>query len=154
MRRNTCFILILCMCLFFWPMTGMTASEKVINVKDYGAIGDGVTNDTPAMLAAVRAASNGDTLYFPRGTYLLRNRIELKDHMKLKGDGADQTVLRWTNLPAWSSFIYGGGWEDRPENPRGMEISALTVDGNNIMSANSKGLLFHNTDHIYIHDIF
>jgi hypothetical protein len=42
-----------------------------INVKDYGASGDGVTNDTTAILAAetVRAAAGGE-LIFPPGDYL------------------------------------------------------------------------------------
>lgn len=42
-----------------------------INVKDYGALGDG-TNQTAAVLAAV-AASSGKTVIFPSGTYVLDN---------------------------------------------------------------------------------
>lgn len=37
-----------------------------INVKDYGAVGDGETDDTAAIVAAMQA---GSTLYFPPGTY-------------------------------------------------------------------------------------
>lgn len=43
----------------------------VFNVLDYGAVGDGVTNDTVAIQAAEDARSAvGGTLFFPAGTYL------------------------------------------------------------------------------------
>lgn len=42
-----------------------------VNVQDFGATGDGVTNDIPAILTAIAALRDGDTLYFPSGTYLL-----------------------------------------------------------------------------------
>lgn len=49
------------------------AFTTFFNVKNYGATGDGVTNDTTAVTAAVTAlrAAGGGTLYFPRGTYLI-----------------------------------------------------------------------------------
>jgi hypothetical protein len=46
-------------------------SLPFFNVKDYGATGDGVTNDTAAILAAETArAAVGGALVFPPGTYL------------------------------------------------------------------------------------
>jgi hypothetical protein len=41
---------------------------SLVNVKSYGATGDGVTDDTTAIRAAV---SDGSLLYFPPGTYLV-----------------------------------------------------------------------------------
>lgn len=44
-------------------------TSPYISVKSYGAIGDGVTDDTNAILAAINAANNGDIIYFPNATY-------------------------------------------------------------------------------------
>ena len=49
--------------------------NRVTSVKDYGATGDGVTNDTAAIKAAI-AASKGIVL-FPPGTYLINETLEM-----------------------------------------------------------------------------
>jgi hypothetical protein len=48
---------------------------SVVNVLDYGAIGNGVANDTAAITAAVTAAPAGSTVYFPVGTYRVTSGI-------------------------------------------------------------------------------
>jgi len=42
-----------------------------INVRDYGATGDGVTDDTAALVSAANALVSGQELFFPKGTYLI-----------------------------------------------------------------------------------
>lgn len=42
--------------------------NRIVNVQDYGAKGDGITDDTVAIDNAI---SGGNTIYFPYGTYLL-----------------------------------------------------------------------------------
>lgn len=47
--------------------------NDIVNVKDFGAVGDGVTDDTAAIQAAINAAS---VLYFPAGTYKITSQIQ------------------------------------------------------------------------------
>jgi hypothetical protein len=44
-----------------------------INVKDYGATGDGTTNDVAAINAAIAALTSHSTLFFPAGKYRLQS---------------------------------------------------------------------------------
>lgn len=64
-------------------------SAEWFNVKDYGAVGDGVTNDAAAFTAALAAMpSKGGVLYMPKGQYRVNSTITLPDkHLTLWGDG-------------------------------------------------------------------
>jgi len=61
------------------------------NVQEYGAVGDGVHDDTQAILAAINAARSGGTVVFPktRSHYLISKTIRVnRDRVKLYGPGA------------------------------------------------------------------
>lgn len=66
-----------------------TKSESfVINVRDFGAVGDGKTDDTMAVQAAINCLPKGARVLFPAGTYLV-TPLCLKSHMTLEvADGA------------------------------------------------------------------
>ena len=53
------------------------------SVKDFGAVGDGVTDDTSAIQAAVN--SGADWIYFPSGTYLVSSAITIASKIKITG---------------------------------------------------------------------
>ena len=62
--------------------TAELGTNRVFNVmhSDYGAVGDGVTNDATAIQAAVDAALPvGGTVYFPTGTYQIESKIIIAD---------------------------------------------------------------------------
>src|ERR1700682_2367107 len=52
------------------------APSSTVSVKGFGAKGDGVTNDQPAIQAAIESlAATGGTVYVPAGDYRLRGSL-------------------------------------------------------------------------------
>ena len=76
-----------------WPAT-------VFNVKEFGAVGDGVKDDTGSVLAAVQQAeqNGGGIVFFPRGRYRLSDGIKVPRQTVLKGEKRDWTALCWIDL--------------------------------------------------------
>jgi hypothetical protein len=56
-----------------------TAPAGAIDIKSFGAKGDGVSDDFPAILAASKAIKSGQTLFFPSGTYRINRFAYSKD---------------------------------------------------------------------------
>jgi hypothetical protein len=69
-------------------------NSSIFNVLDYGAVGDGVADDTAAVQAAINAAvasvsAGGATVYFPRGNYNCTNlTLANKSGLHLTGDAS------------------------------------------------------------------
>ena len=62
-----------------------------VSVKDFGAVGDGVADDT----AAVQAALNtGKAIYLPQGNYLVGDLVGTYNQQVLRGDGGYKSILR------------------------------------------------------------
>ena len=61
-----------------------------VSVRDFGARGDGTTDDTPAVRSAL-AASNA--VRFPPGVYVVTDGIDLPKSAPIKGMGAPQVVI-------------------------------------------------------------
>ncbi|MBL3669041.1 hypothetical protein JL475_24220 [Streptomyces sp. M2CJ-2] len=70
-----------------------------LNIKDFGAQGDGVTDDTAAAQAAIGAASTagGGTLYVPAGRYILNGSLTWASGVSAIGAGARASILQSTN---------------------------------------------------------
>jgi hypothetical protein len=103
------------------PRTVESKLQDVVSVKDFGAVGDGVTDDTDAIQAAVDALQGSDTtLYFPSGNYLLSRRgginifnspdephycILITDKLSIKCDGTFKFPTRVKSSMA-NAFVF------------------------------------------------
>jgi hypothetical protein len=74
-----------------------------LSVVGYGAKGDGTTDDTAAIQAAITAASDGDTVYLPRGTYKLTATLTVTKSITIRGEGC---VPVFGSLNSSVSFDY------------------------------------------------
>lgn len=100
--------------------------QDTVSVKDFGAKGDGVTDDTSAFKAALRATQGtavgrGTRLFAPSGTYKITDTLEMvgathysRAGATLIGDGRSKTILMFS-LPTKKEcirFVSQGGSED------------------------------------------
>ncbi|MCZ6674487.1 MAG: glycosyl hydrolase family 28-related protein [Verrucomicrobia bacterium] len=81
--------------------TKVNPHTGVFNVKNFGAKGNGSTNDTAAIRAAIaEALKNGGTVYFPAGTYAVAPDPKAghifyieKGNIFFKGEGPDKSII-------------------------------------------------------------
>lgn len=126
---------------------------EVINVKQYGAVGDGITDDTNSIKSAVEACENLNirALYFPPGTYVVSDTIsfvgtntialpnEFIQSFNIFGSGPQSTFII-ADINSMPAFWFKGASHSR--------ISDLWI-------ANSSGdaLRFSNSHRSYVSNI-
>ncbi|MDR1145544.1 MAG: glycoside hydrolase family 55 protein [Verrucomicrobiales bacterium] len=104
-----------------------SADGKILDVKqDYGAKGDGQTDDTAAIQQAIdaaRAAADGAIVYFPVGRYAISKTVTVSGgHYRLQGGGLGAMDLRWTGADGEPMFVV--------ENPRDIAFEQLVLTCN------------------------
>jgi hypothetical protein len=76
---------------------GLDTSGGILNVKDFGALGNGIRDDTTAVQATItaaeRVAAGGVVVWFPPGTYKLSRLTITASGLTLRGAGRTATVL-------------------------------------------------------------
>ena len=132
----------------------------------YGAVGDGVHDDTEAIRRAFRENQNRvpndyRTVYFPAGTYRITDTIQFSRFMVVRGAGRERTTIKLDNDAAGyddvevpkAVFAVGYDWpyvgrtkRQRAGNVIGNYVFDLSIDsGNNNPAA--LGLDFHCNNH-------
>src|SRR5262245_35233746 len=66
----------------------------IVNVKDHGVKGDGVTDDHAAVQKAVDAAPKGSTIHFPEGIYYFASGVRPKKRTHLVFTGDPGAVIK------------------------------------------------------------
>jgi parallel beta-helix repeat protein len=85
---------------------GATDALSSVNITDYGAKGDGVTDNYAAITGAIAAAkSQGKAVFVPAGTFAYNGVIKI-DSLTLYGEG-DTSVLYSLNWDRSAIFMYG-----------------------------------------------
>ena len=65
-----------------------------VNVKDFGAVGDGVADDTAAFSRAIAACPANSAVYAPDGTYVIRDWLKIsRADIVLRGQSEEKTIL-------------------------------------------------------------
>lgn len=73
--------------------TKVDKGTLVVSVRDYGAKGDGIADDTAAITAALSAAGSSTVVFLPAGRYLVSATLTLRSGTQLRGVSAAATTL-------------------------------------------------------------
>ena len=127
--------------------TGRTLTNRfadVVNVEDFGAVGDGVADDTAAIQAAINSVPNGGSVRLNKGTFLVSATITIPhSNVILEGSGADfphngvvtqgiyaLTTLRWAGAAGGTMVkIYSPTGASSPKQ-NGCGIRRIYFDAN------------------------
>lgn len=110
----------------------------VVNVKDFGAVGDGMHNDLPAIEKAI-AATDG-IVFFPEGTYKIDDTLVVEKPIVLMGSGvgsSKESVILGSQCGQWSRAddhspvirIRPAPGSPDPQPFAGVTVERLTLDG-------------------------
>lgn len=83
---------------------------RIINVLDHGAKGDGVTDDTAALQTIFSNINSHDCVYFPAGTYIIKDTLTIGDidDIKIMGAGTANTKILYDGTDTTKNLIVIG----------------------------------------------
>lgn len=98
--------------------------SQYVSVLDFGAVGDGVTNDTVAIQNAI---DSNREIYFPAGTYLITAPciFSNKTNIQIKGAGRNNTIIKCNLASTFTNSAIGF------VNCSYIEMTDVTIDQNN-----------------------
>lgn len=114
--------------------------REFVSVKDFGAVGNGVADDTAAIQAAVDAvfagSLQGGSLYFPKGSYRVTSSIYQKPRVNFVGDGSRKSQIVWGNADT-TSYTKGvvycvAGTDASPDFVFSTCIEGMSISGNGV----------------------
>ena len=106
----------------------LSSTAGIANVKDFRAVGDGSADDTLAIKRALAAAlrSKG-TVYFPPGTYVISETLEISDTVALVGAGWGSTLMLRGDVRKVMILVEG---QSATGETVGFRASNFALDGN------------------------
>jgi len=136
------------------------------NVKDYGAIGDGSTNDTTAIQNAINAAANastaflGNCVYFPSGTYCVTgltvpstNASSASFKLVFKGDGPSASTITYHSSASTSAIFVKWNVSGDSNKPDAAVLDlGFYADGNRI--ANSPIFVSYGVTNLWLVNVY
>ena len=120
--------------------TVLTKLQETVSVKDFGAVGDGVADDTAAIQAAIDACEVlKKPIFFPVGTYIITSGLTVQQkEVHVIGEGSESTILDFnvsSGVALDCGYSGGGtfwGWTIRDiqlkGNASGAETNLLKVN--------------------------
>jgi hypothetical protein len=115
--------------------TVQTRLRQTISVKDFGAVGNGVADDTTAIQNGLTAAA-GKELWFPAGTYIFSSTLTIPTSTHLLGDGPAKTTIKMKPTFALNTagMVNANTTQDGSLHDANITFEGITFDGSSIAS--------------------
>lgn len=124
---------------FIQAGTGAVATDvqkkllESVSVKDFGAVGNGVADDTLAFSYAVSSLSSGGILFVPPGTYKVTSGLTLSKPIRIIGSAPNASVI--APYGNFDLFTFNGG--SMGAGVKDLGISASGMTGGNCVAVNT-----------------
>jgi polygalacturonase len=135
------------------PTPSVSIGTAVVSVRNFGAMGNGSTDDTKAIQAAIDALpSSGGTIVVPNGTYMINalDGVSLRSHTRLSlASGAALKAIGNSAQRSWMVKVW---------NVNNVEIVGGGVIGERYSHHGSTGewgygINISSSDKVYVHDV-
>jgi hypothetical protein len=145
--------------------------RRLFNVRDYGAKGDAVTDDSVAIASAAGAAAavaanhRSAALYFPSGFYrLVASLPTWTAPLSVLGDGHAQSVIvvdpafsgdvfSWSDVSGEARDDDHGAWRELTDESL-LEIKGIRIVGNRTTTNRQNAFVFYDrADHVLMQDV-
>jgi parallel beta-helix repeat protein len=104
-------------------------ADSIVDVRDYGAVGDGVTDDTSAIQVALN--SGAVNVFIPTGTYLI-SQITMPSSVRLYGGGGS-SVIKVKNSANTNAIV--------SSSASGFSLEDFKLDGNYTNQTSGSGIV-------------
>ncbi|MHB8644410.1 MAG: glycosyl hydrolase family 28-related protein [Thermomicrobiales bacterium] len=116
-----------------------TPGQQTLDVRQYGAMGNGTTDDTAAIQAAINALpAAGGAVMFPPGTYIVAPKktvgIVIRSNLRLVGAGAASVLKIKAHLGDWQRLLSP---RDLSESVENFAVEDLAFDANILNNSES-----------------
>ena len=136
--------------------------REIVSVKDFGAVGDGVADDTAAFTTALAYCAanqslystfrNGPCLFIPRGQYVLTSSLTYSGgSISILGEGEFSSTLRWTSAGGLAITLPSN---DCRINIKGIDIQSATTSAGTAITITGYSTTSSNFQHVLIKDVY
>ena len=117
-------------------------SSTYTNVRTFGATGDGKTDDTHAIRAAIANTAHGGTVWFPPGVYIVSQTIALRSNSTYLGSNNNSSIIQQKNHANLFAVLADENFVgNAPTTSGNIRIEDLGVDGNSGANHSGHGIL-------------
>ena len=121
----------------------LVGGQPDVNIKDFGAVGDGINDDTAAIQKALNQSQGKGRINIPEGTFIVSETIIIPSNTHLSGEGKDSVIKMKHDIGRDTTLMRTGERGIKKEN---IVLENFTLDFNRDRWGISGGETLKDTD--------